>query len=333
MNELTGRLLGGLSAEVAVNRPDAVVVQGDTTTALCGALASFHEAVPVAHVEAGLRTGNRCVPFPEEGEQAAHRTAGDVALRAISLAAANLLGEGLDPSAVIVTGTPSWTASFRSCAKDAARVPLMMMESPAFWSPCTGARHKAPLWRLRLPPWEKRPLDSASLVFPVHPSPTVRASLGPSLADNECVRLVEPLSYGDFVATLANADLVVTDSGGVVEEAVALGVPTLVARIVSERPEAFATGVARRVGTDAELVCQAVQRALSEARGVRRMPPNPNPFGDGRAVIRICDRLLHDLTSSAISAGPTVALAAQTSGAAQRVHPATPASMPAPVSA
>ena len=170
LNELTGRLLGGLSAEVAVNRPDAVVVQGDTTTALCGALASFHEAVPVAHVEAGLRTGNRCDPFPEEANRRLIAQLATWHFAPTPLAAANLLGEGLDPSAVIVTGNTVVDGHLLSVLRGAAdRVPLMMMESPAFWSPCTGARHKAPLWRLSLPPWEKRPLDSGFFGIPRAP--------------------------------------------------------------------------------------------------------------------------------------------------------------------
>ncbi|GAA2088049.1 non-hydrolyzing UDP-N-acetylglucosamine 2-epimerase [Actinomadura alba] len=294
LSELTGRLVTGLNEVVRARRPDLVIVQGDTTTALCGALAASYEKVPVAHVEAGLRTGDPYNPFPEEINR---RLIGRLArwhFAPTERAAHHLYAEGVPPERVVVTGNTvidnlHWilaggegTSAFRTTRRRLL-VTLHRRESQG-----TDMRGMARTLR-RL-----ADRGDCEVLLPLHKSPAVRESLLPELVGHPHITVTEPLGYADFAATLAACDVVLTDSGGVQEEAPTLGKPVLVLRATTERPEAVEAGVARLVGTDAGEVFTAASLLLDHPLEYRRMASAANPFGDGRASERILMELVRD---------------------------------------
>ncbi len=297
LNHLTGRLMEALADDLVTHRPDALVVQGDTTTALCGALAGFHESVPVAHVEAGLRSNNRSNPFPEESNRCIVGQLATWHFAPTSRAVQNLLSEGRCRDSIEMTGNTVidsllWvrqrglgTSAFRGAAGRRLLVTLHRRETQGpemlKLSEVLGA--------------VARELE-LEVVLPMHRSPRVRECIKPLLMTNPNVQLVEPLGYSDFVATLADATLVVTDSGGVLEEAPTLHVPVLVARNVTERPEAVDVNCARLVGTDPEKLRSAVRELITDPQVHSDMTRAANPFGDGFAGLRISERLVRDLT-------------------------------------
>ncbi|MEU4892920.1 UDP-N-acetylglucosamine 2-epimerase (non-hydrolyzing) [Streptomyces sp. NPDC044780] len=294
LSELTARLVDGLGTVIRAERPDLVVVQGDTTTALCGALAAFYERVPVAHVEAGLRTGVLDNPFPEELNR---RMIGRVArwhFAPTGRSAAQLLAEGVPSEQVITTGNTVidnllWVlkeGAGGSVFRTAQRKVLLTLHRREN----QGERMRAMGAALR----RLADRGDVELVLPLHRSPAVREALLPELEGHPGVRVVDPLDYLDFAATLADCDLVLTDSGGLQEEAPSLGKPALVLRTTTERPEAVEAGAARLVGTDPETILAAAGRLLDDPREYARMAGAGNPFGDGRAAERIVARLTED---------------------------------------
>jgi len=302
LNSLAARLIESISADLTAHRPDAVVVQGDTTTALCGALAAFHESIPVAHVEAGLRTDNPGNPFPEEANR---RLISDLAswhFAPTQRAADRLVAERHDPGSIEITGN-TVIDSLLWIQSNGAGV-------SAFRGP-PGRRVLVTLHRRETQGAEMLDLTAGlaeiasalrlELVLPLHRSPSVRESISACLADNPFARLIEPLPYRDFVATLADAAIAVTDSGGVVEEATALGVPTLIARKVTERSEAVDANCAQLLGTSPAVIVEGVRDLLANLDTRTAMARRTNPFGDGRAALRIRDRLVGDLTEPTAS--------------------------------
>lgn len=294
LSELTARLVDGLGTAIRTERPDLVVVQGDTTTALCGALAAFYERVPVAHVEAGLRTGVLDNPFPEELNR---RLIGRVArwhFAPTARAAGHLRAEGVPAEQVITTGNTVVDNLLWVLAEGAGR--------SAFRT--DGRRVLLTLHRRENQGDRMRSMGAAlrrladrgdvEIVLPLHRSPAVREALLPALAGHPGVRVVDPLDYLDFAATLEACDLVLTDSGGLQEEAPSLGKPALVLRTTTERPEAVEAGAARLVGTDPETILAAAERLLDDPDAYRRMAGAGNPFGDGHAAERIVARLTED---------------------------------------
>lgn len=294
LSELTARLVDGLGTVIRAERPDLVVVQGDTTTALCGALAAFYERTPVAHVEAGLRTGVLDNPFPEELNR---RMIGRVArwhFAPTDRSAAQLRAEGVPPEQVITTGNTVidnllWVleeGAGRSAFRTAHRKVLLTLHRREN----QGERMRAMGAALR----QLADRGDVELVLPLHRSPSVREALLPELDGHPGVRVVDPLDYLDFAATLADCDLVLTDSGGIQEEAPSLGKPALVLRTTTERPEAVEAGAARLVGTDPDAILAAAGRLLDDPEEYARMAGAGNPFGDGRAADRIMARLTED---------------------------------------
>ncbi|MCQ8833301.1 non-hydrolyzing UDP-N-acetylglucosamine 2-epimerase [Streptomyces malaysiensis] len=294
LSELTARLVDGLGTVIRAERPDLVVVQGDTTTALCGALAAFYERTPVAHVEAGLRTGVLDNPFPEELNR---RMIGRVArwhFAPTDRSAAQLRAEGVPPQQVITTGNTVidnqlWVleeGAGRSAFRTTHRKVLLTLHRREN----QGERMRAMGAALR----RLADRGDVELVLPLHRSPAVREALLPELDDHPGVRVVDPLDYLDFAATLADCDLVLTDSGGIQEEAPSLGKPALVLRTTTERPEAVEAGAARLVGTDPDAILTAAGRLLDDPEEYARMAGAGNPFGDGRAADRIVARLTED---------------------------------------
>jgi len=297
LSSLTGLAVERLSEVIRLERPDAVVVQGDTTTCLCGALAAFYEGIPVAHVEAGLRSGCLDNPFPEELNRRLVAQMTRWHFAPTQGAASNLRREGMDATTITVTGNTGidnlhWVLNHG-------------LGNPKFR---TGLRRVLVTLHRRENQGETmRGLAAAinrlagrgdvEILLPLHKSPSVRDAIGPILRNRENVTLTEPLGYLDFTASLADADFVLTDSGGVQEEAPSLGKPVLVLRETTERPEAIEAGVALLVGTNPDMVYRAAVHLLDDADAYSAMARAVSPFGDGHAAARIVSRLAADLTA------------------------------------
>lgn len=297
LSGLAAVLLERLGTYVAKTQPDAVVVQGDTTSALCGALAAFHERVPVAHVEAGLRSGNLADPFPEELNRQLITRATRWQFAPTSIARANLEREDIAPERIQLVGNTvvdslQWVLRRgigTSAFSGASRSPKILV---------TLHRREtrgAALSALAESIARIAKAHDAEVCFPIHPSPDVRDAVVPVLEGASTVQLCEPLGYFDFLATLADADLAISDSGGVQEEAPTLGTPVLVVRETTERPEAIAAGSAVLVGTNPARLEATVAELFEHPDRRVQMASSANPFGDGRAAERIADRLLSDL--------------------------------------
>ena len=300
---ITCAALNGLDDLVARLRPDVVVVQGDTTSTFTGALAGFYHRVPVVHVEAGLRTGNKYSPFPEEVNRRLTTALTTLHLAPTTGNVANLVAEGVPRNAVVCTGNtvidalrhvvalplPGPTPVVAEVEASGARVVLVTVHRRESWGEPLSAVARA-LARLA------RAHPEVVVVVPAHPNPRVRASLSPALDGVPNVRVVEPLDYRSFVALLARAVLVLTDSGGIQEEAPSLGVPVLVLREVTERPEAVAAGTVEVVGTDEERIVERAtdlldpEKQWSRSDKFRRLV---NPYGDGLAVPRTVAAIAH----------------------------------------
>lgn len=290
---VTVRALEGMSPLIEERRPDAVVVQGDTTTTFCGALAAFYHQVPVVHVEAGLRTGNPYSPFPEEINRRLTTQLTSLHLAPTASSRDNLLREGTDPSTVVVTGNTVidallWTVSRRVAYGDPAledldddprKVLLVTAHRRESWGEGMVSIGRA-LARIA------RDRPDLLVVFPIHKNPVVREAIIPAVEGLENVRIVEPVAYGGFARLMERSHLILTDSGGIQEEGPSLGKPVLVMRDTTERPEAVAAGTARLVGTDEETLVAVVTDLLQDPDSYGRMANAVNPYGDGKA----CDR-------------------------------------------
>lgn len=291
LHEVTQRVLTGLTEAIRREGPDAVVVQGDTTTAFVAALAAFYEQVPVVHVEAGLRTAHRYDPFPEELNRRLTGQLATVHLAPTPLARDNLLREGIDPGSVVVTGNTVIDALLDVVDR---RLPL---EDPALsvldGSPAVlVTSHRRESWGA---PMSRTAAAVARLakefshvrfVLPAHPNPRVREVLLPPLDGMDNVTVTDPLSYPDFARAMEASLIVLTDSGGVQEEAPSLGKPVLVLRETTERPEAVRAGTVRLVGTDEDLIVQEVSTLLRDPAAYAAMAHAVNPYGDGSAAPR-----------------------------------------------
>ena len=284
--------------------PELVLVHGDTNTAFAAALAAYYHRVPVAHVEAGLRTGDLLSPWPEEGNR---RLIGALAARhyAPTLTARdNLLAENVDPSRVLVTGNTVIDALL-SITGRLEREPGLAAEAAREFDFLDGTKRLVLVTGHRrenlgeglervctaLARLARRP--DVQIVYPVHPNPAVRAPVEARLGGVANVHLVAPLGYLPFVHLMGRAHLLVTDSGGLQEEAPALGTPVLVTRSTTERPEALAAGTARLVGTDTARIVAEATRLLDDDVHHARMSQAANPFGRGDACRLIVEDILH----------------------------------------
>ena len=295
-------VLRRIEPHLARLRPAWTVVQGDTATAFAAAVASFYAGVPVAHVEAGLRTGDLASPFPEEFHRRAIAAAAALHLAPTARAAANLLAEGVDAARVHLTGNTVVDAVRRIAggagSAPAGGVPLVLVTMHRRESFGPGVRRVAAA--LRRLAAERR--GRARIVYPVHPNPEIDAVMREALGGAAGVELLPPLGYAEFLALLHQAHFAISDSGGVQEEGPTLGVPVLVLREVTERPEAVEAGWARLVGTDEEAIVAAARTLLDDPEARAAMTGGPNPFGDGRAGERIAALLADTLLGRAAGA-------------------------------
>jgi UDP-N-acetylglucosamine 2-epimerase (non-hydrolysing) len=301
LDALTARLLTGLGQVMDVERPDWVVVQGDTATAMAGAMAAYYRKIPVAHVEAGLRSGSIHHPWPEEVNRKIIGTIAALHCAPTATAKAALLRENVDPATVHVTGNTvidalHWiTARIR--AHPALAGGLADLEARFAGKRIIGVTsHRREnfgdgmagiaeaIRRLAMRP-------DVAIVFPVHLNPNVRAVMNDGLGGLDRVALIEPLDYPHFARLIDIADLMLTDSGGVQEEAPALGKPVLVMRETTERPEGVAAGTAKLVGTDPDRIVAEAEALLDDPAAYAAMARAHNPFGDGKSCARILDLL------------------------------------------
>lgn len=293
-----GPLARGLPPLVALlseERPDWVLVQGDTTTTFCAALAAFYQDIPVGHVEAGLRTRDLRRPFPEEANRRLTDTLANHCFAPTERARANLLAEGIPPERITVTGNTGIDALFmlENEAGDSHILAQMDLRSrivlvTAHRRESFGAPLEAICRAIRRLVLEN---PDVSVLYPVHPNPHVRSVVYRHLDDCPSVFLVEPLPYPDLIHVMRRATLVLTDSGGIQEEAPSFGKPVLVLRDVTERPEGVEAGVAIPVGTDEDRIVAEVSRLLRDRSAYAAMARRVNPYGDGKAADRILDIL------------------------------------------
>jgi UDP-N-acetylglucosamine 2-epimerase (non-hydrolysing) len=294
---LTARLLEGLDGVLAAERPDWIVVQGDTATAFAGALAGFHRRVRVCHVEAGLRTGDRTQPFPEEANRRLATVVTDLHCAPTDWARRNLLREGVPREAIALTGNTVVDA-LRSAAGDSAAPPAEIAAIPADRRIVLVTAHRrenfgAPLRAICA---AVRDLVAARqdvhVVWPVHLNPHVGPVVVGELGRVDRVHVLDPLDYASFVGVLKRCTLALTDSGGVQEEAPSLGKPALVLRDVTERPEGVDAGVAALVGADRERIVRETCAWLDDEARRDRVARFRNIYGDGRAAERVVQALL-----------------------------------------
>lgn len=301
LDALTAALLTGLGRIMDAERPDWVVVQGDTATAMAGALAAYYRKIPVAHVEAGLRSGNIHHPWPEEVNRKVIGTLAALHCAPTGTAAEALRRENVDPATVHVTGNTVIDALYWITARIAER-PEMAGGLADLERRFAGKRIVGVTSHRRenfgegmeaiaaaIRELARRP--DVAVIFPVHLNPNVRRVMSAELAGLDNVALIEPLDYPHFARLLGLATLMLTDSGGVQEEAPALGKPVLVMRETTERPEGVEAGTARLVGTDAARIVAETERLLDDENAYAAMARAHNPFGDGKSAARIVELL------------------------------------------
>ncbi len=301
---ITTAALEGLAGVYATAKPDRVLVQGDTTTTFAAALAAFYARVPVGHVEAGLRTWNMYSPWPEEMNRKLTTGIADLHFAPTTTSRDNLLREGVDPARVHVTGNTGTDALFDALAildanaeRRAQLDALLPRLNPAHRIVLvTGHRRENIDGGLERVARGLRVLadrGGLEVVYPVHLNPVVRQVARETLGDHPNIHLIEPLDYLPFVNLMRRSDLIVTDSGGVQEEAPSLGKPVLVTRDTTERPEAVEAGTVELVGTSTERLVDRAVRLLDDPDAYAAMSFAHNPYGDGQAAARIIKALLH----------------------------------------
>lgn len=301
LTDVTTRALTGVNGVVQAERPAAVVVQGDTTTAFAGALAAFYEQVPVVHLEAGLRTDDRYSPFPEEINRRLVTQLASLHLAPTASSRDNLLAAGVDTDTVVVSGNtvidalltvadqhhPYTDPRVTKAMSSGRRVVLVTTHRRESW----GDRMRAMAAALAEVAAAR---DDTQLVVPMHRNPVVRDALQAELASLDNVVLLDPLPYADFARVMRESTIVVTDSGGVQEEAPSLGKPVLVLRDNTERPEAVGAGTVRLIGTDPDVLKADLCELLDDPVAYARMANAANPYGDGHAAPR-CVAAINEL--------------------------------------
>jgi UDP-N-acetylglucosamine 2-epimerase (non-hydrolysing) len=301
LTESTAGLLSQLGQWVETNDPSAVLVQGDTASACSGALAAHLHKVPVGHVEAGLRSGDTNNPFPEESFRRVIAPIADFHFAPTRLAEKNLRLDGVSRSRIWVTGNTIIDTVLKMA--DQVRPPEVLSRVQPSERLILLTAHRRENWgggisdicRAAKTLVERHP--DIRIVFPAHSNPRVRDTVEAAMRDVDRIHVVAPLAYPEFIAVLQASHLVLSDSGGVQEEAPSFDVPVLVLRETTERQEAIDSGVAKLVGTDPEVIVREASRILSNASVHRKMASRKNPFGDGRASARITDILSRELGS------------------------------------
>ena len=297
--DITSRAMHGINEVFQKERPDLVLVHGDTTTTFAGALAAYYHQIPVGHVEAGLRTHDIYSPFPEEMNR---RLTGGIATLHFAptpTAHENLRAEGVPEKRIFVTGNtvidalhhtvrPNYVLPAELGGVDFANHRVLLVTTHRRENLGEPMRHVYRGIRSII-----EELDGVEVIFPVHRNPKVREIVREELGGLERVHLIDPLDYEPFANLMARVDIVLTDSGGIQEEAPALGKPVLVLRDTTERPEAVTAGTVRLIGTDERRVYEETMRLLTEPTAYTHMAEAVNPYGDGEASRRIIEAILY----------------------------------------
>ncbi|MDO4621019.1 MAG: UDP-N-acetylglucosamine 2-epimerase (non-hydrolyzing) [Lachnospiraceae bacterium] len=288
--DITTAILQGMKTILEKEKPDLVLVHGDTSTAFAAALAAFYMDIPVGHVEAGLRTWDIHAPYPEEFNRQAVGSIAALHFSPTEAAADNLRREKKDPSAIFVTGNTSIDALATTVREDYQHPVLRELAGRRLVLLTAHRRENLgePLHQIFR--GIRRVLElhpEVSVVYPVHLNPAVRKAAEEELGDSSQVRLIEPLDVIDFHNFMSRAELILTDSGGIQEEAPALGKPVLVLRDTTERPEGAEAGTLRLVGTEEEAVYSAFRTLLEDRAAYEQMAQASNPYGDGTASVKI----------------------------------------------
>lgn len=304
LSGLTARVLTGIDQVLASLTPDLIVVQGDTTTAFVGALTGFYHQISVGHVEAGLRSGDKTNPFPEEINRRLTDSLSDLYFAPTNQSKENLLNEGFPNDLISITGNTVIDALLRITESISGGV--MQPSFPVDPSPFDRGEKRLILVTAH----RRESLDGGikdvclalkqlagnfpdvEIVFPVHLNPRVQETVYDILEDQERIHLIEPADYLTFVGLMEKSTLIITDSGGIQEEAPALGVPVLVAREKTERPEAIEAGTAKLVGTDSERIVEEAGKLLEDEACYREMANTANPFGQGDASKKIANEII-----------------------------------------
>jgi UDP-N-acetylglucosamine 2-epimerase (non-hydrolysing) len=302
--ELTAALITHLDPVLVEKKPDWVFVQGDTTTVMAAAVSAFYRQIRVGHVEAGLRTFDKWQPFPEEINRRIAGTVADLHFAPTTLNRSNLLKEGVPEEKIVITGNPvidavRWisaqpapdeiTALLRDLEVNFGKTNRLVLITahrrenfgPPLEQICTAINHLADEYA-----------GKVKFVYPVHLNPNVQQPVYRMLRQNSNITLLPPLDYLPLVHLMRNSALVLTDSGGIQEEAPGFGIPTLVLRDVTERPEGVDAGVLQLVGTDTERIIKTVHSLLDDPEAYQKMARAVNPFGDGHAADRIVQALI-----------------------------------------
>lgn len=297
--DINVRILRGLENLLEERKPDLIIVQGDTTTAFVSALAAYYTKRKIGHVEAGLRTADKFSPFPEEMNRRLISHLTDFHFAPTAQAKENLLNEGVNPKNVIVTGNTVIDALYLALKMNPKMaLPILRKVKPthkiilvtahrreSFGKPFQSICHALKAIAQRN--------HNVEIIYPVHPNPNIRIPAHQILGSMERIHLIAPLDYLPFIHLMKKSYLILTDSGGIQEEAPALGKPVLVLRPKTERPEAIQTGTARLVGTNMEKIINKTELLLNSESEYQRMAKVKNPFGDGKANLRIKKFLNH----------------------------------------
>ena len=295
---LTSRILDGIDRMLKEYRPDVILVQGDTTTVLAAALAAFYNQISIGHVEAGLRTKDKYQPFPEEINRRLTDQMADYAFAPTETAKRNLLKSGIPERQIFVTGNTVIDALLQVSSLDKRTtipgLPLLQdrmilvtaHRRENFGKPFMNVFNAIKKLALEM--------ENVSFIYPVHPNPNVFNMAHEMLSQHPNIHLIKPIGYLDFVWLMRRAHIILTDSGGIQEEAPSLHKPVLILRNKTERPEVVKAGGAKLVGTSMTKIYQAVSRLMTDEHLYRQMAHIPNPYGDGDAAIKIVDILEDD---------------------------------------
>jgi len=302
---LTSRAIAKIDDYISEHKPDMIIVQGDTTTVFCAAIAAFYNQIPVGHVEAGLRTGNKFSPFPEEINRVLTTHISDLHFAPTQLSRDNLLKEGVRDDGIFITGNTVIDALNIAVNKVKNEPPLI----PGLPENLMGSKKDKPLVLITGHRRENQgqgfidicnaistlaeQFKDTAFVYPVHLNPNVLEPVNRLLSGIDNVHLIKPLSYLPFIALMNRARIILTDSGGVQEEAPSLGKPVLVMRDTTERPEAVTAGTVKLVGTDSKTIIDNVTELLTNPEAYKKMANAVNPYGDGKACGKIINAIEH----------------------------------------
>ncbi|MBA8760627.1 MULTISPECIES: non-hydrolyzing UDP-N-acetylglucosamine 2-epimerase [Staphylococcus] len=294
LSEVTSRVLTGLESVIKQAKPDMILVHGDTTTTFAGSLAAFYNEISIGHVEAGLRTWNKYSPFPEEMNRQMTGVMADIHFAPTEQAAQNLLNEKKDPNKVVVTGNTAIDA-MHTTVDDQYHSEIIQRHQGKRIILLTAHRREnigTPMENIfKAVRRIVEEVEDAVIVYPMHKNPKVREIAYRHLNDHERIELIEPLEVVDFHNFAHQAHFILTDSGGVQEEAPSLGKPVLVLRDTTERPEGVEAGTLKLVGTEENDVYEATRALLTDESLYQAMSIAQNPYGDGQASKRICENI------------------------------------------